>query len=162
MLTIPESNVALTDEQTASVEAAKTILLNLETETTRASRALNVLKNDIVKASEEKEYISEQISSLNTSLREKQTALDGLNDAIVKTKSDHESVIEQHASISLKIDSAIDSLNEREKKITELESSLSQEKANLAKEQNILIQERADVDTAREAFLIAVKTVSWK
>lgn len=162
MVTAPESSVSLTDAQTAAIEESKSILLNLETEITRAGRALNAVKNEIVNKTSEKDYLDTQITALSQEKDSKQTELDTMSADLVSANKDLEKTKKESENILTGQQIRSNEFAIREKDIVERESMLMKQEEKIESEKQNMASERAEINLVKEAFKAAITAVTWK
>lgn len=161
MITTPESNIVLSEEQDRKLEIVRARLSNLEAEITIATKNLSVLNKDIVKAKEEKVYIEQQVETLRdlfTSLEKQRqtlnesTATQKANLIVLRTETanliaENEVLFKEHKDKE-------DDMAVREEKLVAREQEVVAEKKNTS-------DTLAQVNVAKDTLLTAINSITW-
>ena len=161
MIEQPNANVALTFEQLQQIDTVQNRLKNIENEITIATKNLNVVNKDVVKATKEREYQESLIANLTETSTAKQKAHDDIsaqivsaNTTLAKTQQDTTEMNKQNEAKKAELDNREAQVSAREQEHLKTLSAfkIEQEKQN---------NDRIALNSAKEAFSEAVKKVVW-
>ncbi len=138
MLTNDNNNIVLTPEQLVQIETTKTILLNLESEISIATKNLRTIKSESERAINDREYqiqlfqdISLKVESAKIHLTHLQDQSTELNEKLTNMRNDAVNITDQQNTKSIE-------LTEREIKISKVEKELNEKAQFLNKFSNEL------------------------
>lgn len=161
MITKPQNNVQLTNEQTRQIEVFQSRLSNLQTEVSIGTTTLNALKNDIVRIAKDKKYQEELLATVNTKITETEKKLTELFEQIVLTSNEvaiNTKKSEELANLHIEKHNELVSW---ETSLKEKESLYQQDIQAFSVEKEGIARDRLTVEKAKEAFLEAWKTIIW-
>ena len=162
MLSTPEATVVFSEEDQKTIDAAKSVLLNVEAEITSHNKVLKTLKAEIVKAKEEAEYVESIVDRLNSRHTELADSLTAVTMARAEVIEETNAQTEQNKQTRAELTEWEAELDKREQEISGAEQSLAQERATLSKEKEDLTRRQQAVDKAEKAFADASLTITWK
>lgn len=161
MIEQPNANVALTFEQLQQIDTVQTRLKNLESEIAIATKNLNVVNKDVVKATKEREYQEELKANLDKGIADKQVAHESLkqslaemNDALTESREEIITNAKKHSEKELELEN-------RENDVKKAEADIMQKLGELKAESTKHAELREKIETAQKAFSEATKTVVW-
>lgn len=125
MITAPENNIKLTDEQTAAIEEAQSRLLILESQINVQTKNLRTLKIDTDNVTKDRLLLEEEIKKLNDQVSPLKVTIDSLNRQIDEKISELASVTQKIAVKSDELTSKETSLKIREDSIAAKEDELN-------------------------------------
>lgn len=162
MLHNNESNIKYTDDQSRTLEAYKTQLLNLQTEITISQKFIETLKKESVAAMQEKQSHVETLSDLTPQVANLKHQLASLTDAVNQRQHEFTLTIEDIAGA--KADHVVreQNLQGRERSLKERETVHSLKVADQTQVEVRLSQEKLLVEKAKDAFRKAAESIVWK
>lgn len=162
MITAPESNVKLTDVQKKQLETFRGRLSNIEAEITIAQGTLQVLKDDVVKATKEKKYLLTDVETLTTQVADLQKQKDEHNSLIVESQNLLRKQADEHAAADKEYTQKKRELSDSSKDLSKKIATHQKNEAVLNDKSKKLSEDRLSVEKAKAAFLKASESVSWK
>lgn len=162
MVITPEPIIKLTPEQEASLATYQLRLANLENEISIASRNLRVIKQDTEKIVKEKIYQQELYDQAKAQAEKESEKLATINSEVGTAQIELDKITELHKTTTLQIEFERKEIADRETVLSASESSLKNEQDYFNIKSSQLLEEQNAVNTAKEAFLKATETVSWK
>lgn len=158
MITQPENNIRLSDEQSIALEQFQTRLSNIETEITIASKNLKSIKVDTEKAIKEKLFLEEAIEKLNKEIDTLGNNKDILANSINEGEKLLKNLSDEHAKLKSEQDLVRVELKEREEKIKENETLVSKEKEELESKLSEVEQLKQKLTSFKESLLEVINT----
>jgi len=158
----PSSNISLTFEQMAQVEETKKRLSNLENEITIATKNLNVLNKETLKATKEREYQEELISGLSGNIEKLQADKISLENSIIEMEYFIKNSQEEVQKANKEISDKKEDLRLKEIVISASEDRIKKDLAEIDKKASEILEDRKVLETAYNAFNEALKTIVWK
>lgn len=162
MINNPEPSTKLTDEQTKQLQVFYTRLTNLQTETSIATKNLEMLREETIKVSLEKKYTEDTLRDLREKLDQAAKEVDEHVKLVVKSQEELVSHREERGKTDKHHSSKQKELAAREEEVVKSENMLKSLQEDLSHTSKMLSAERLEVDKAKEAFLHATESVVWK
>ncbi len=162
MITQPENNIRLEENQAKAIEETKIRLLNLESEISIATKNLKNIRTETERATKENAYQNEVLLSLNEQIVSKQVKKDDFESTTIRFEYYLNGLKKEEAEIKETQAKKLLELNEREAIVLERERSLERRCMTLKEEITKQAEDRAKINVALEAFKEATKTVTWK
>jgi chromosome segregation ATPase len=162
MIDNTSDSVKLTFEQLQQIDATQKRLSNLESEIIIATKTLKGTKMECDRAVKEKLYQEELLVDLNGKIESTKNVLNELSLNVDKNNATLSETIKKIDTMNLRYLEKTDELNERERGIKMAENSLNKEIDYFAIKSSQLLEDQFSVKTAKDAFLKATETVTWK
>lgn len=162
MLDTPIENVKLTFEQLQQIDVFQKTLANINNEISINSKLLIGQRADCEKATKETAYQKELLSDLETKVDSTKKQLEELSSEVTSSQNLLDENTEKNKSLGVENQSRSEELNQKEKELENkfLEHDTEEKEFNI--KFNQLSEDQLSVKTAKDAFLKALETVTWK
>lgn len=162
MIDSPTENVKLTFEQLQQIDVVEKRLSNLQSEIANANKILKGTKSECDRALKEKLYQEELAFNLASQIKELTTSRDNLAKEITLSTQALEDTKKTSKDLSESNYAKTDELLKREQKISQSETEHLLKVEDFNNKYNQLLDDKNAISTAKEAFLKAIETVTWK
>lgn len=162
MLSTPDSNVVLGDEDQQKIELVNRRLSTLQREVLSATKELATLDDEIISTQKAKKYEEEQLIEVTAKVEELRREQQELVLDVNKSHKDLETHRDQHTKMNSEHNERHSGLEVRERNVLENEKAQAEKELELTISERKLESDRAEVENARNAFLDAISSVTWK
>jgi chromosome segregation ATPase len=162
MLNQPEPTVVFSEEEQKAIDAAKSVLLNVEAEITSHNKVLKTLKAEIVKAKEEAEYVESVVDTLNQRKTELSDSLTAAMMARTEVIQETNAQADQNAQTKEELNAFEKELDSRENAVRASEETVAKDRQELRDERLALTKREEAVSAAEKAFAEASLTITWR
>lgn len=162
MINAPESGVLLGQEDTQKIELVNRRLATLQREVLAATQELATLDNEIISTQKAKKYAEEQLISVTAqveALREEQQKLVLSNEESQTQLVAHR---KERVEGTYAHETKAQELDKREKVVLENEKSVAENALSVTVRERQVEADRAEVENARNTFLDAISSVTWR
>lgn len=161
MISAPESNVVLTDEETRRIETVKTRVQNLETEVAIATKNLAAIKQEIVRATEEKTYTQETLDSLASELAAKAEELAGIKASLNAGREAVEDASKERVELLKDLEEKSEEFTARETLLAQNEESFAAKLQELRVAEKKNTADREQIEEVKKILTAAVASATW-
>ncbi len=162
MISSPEGNVKLRKEDEKKLELATQRLSVVQHEVLSATKELASLDGEITNARKSKIYLDEQVLITTAHLESLQNERQAVQLAVVEGNKDLDSLQGEHKKIKTVHSKKSSELDERESTVLQAEKDYAQKMLALTTREKQLETDRAEVENARNTFLDAIASVTWR
>lgn len=152
----PTENITLTIEQLTNRVG------NLQREVAQEIENLTVVRNDCERVTKEKEYQQELLTDISSRLETSKEEFAMLQTELQEAKNEFNSILTKGKVVESQNQEKSQALSDREDKLSLAEEEYNLRVKDLNTAQSALALEKLTVEKAKEAFVNAANTVSWK
>lgn len=152
MITAPENNIKLTDEQTASIEEAQNRLISIESQINVQTKNLRTLKIDTDNVTKDRLLLEEEVKKINDQIVPLKKIVEDLTsqkeNLSIELNTSRNELSEVNRSSDAKMLEMADKVKEFEKRENELihrEDSLAKKELNLSHLENSLNEKHTKI-----------------
>lgn len=161
MITTPEKNIDLSDDQTKQLDEFQTRLGVTQGNIDIASKALVSIKKDVVKAQEELAYVTSQVDVLKGSIINQEDIKTALNDSVAELETRLVELRNEEESINKKLVQAEEDSKLFETNVIAITNSLTERESAVKKEEERLDTEKQHITKAKDILTNALKDIAW-
>lgn len=158
----PESGVQLGKEDEQKIELVNRRLTTLQREVLSATQELSTLDSEIISTQKAKKYEESQIIELTARVEALRNEEQELVGTIRASHADLEKHRDEHGQMNQKHSSKESELGTRERTVLENEKNQSEKALKLEVAERQIEADRAEVENARNTFLDAIASVTWR
>jgi len=162
MINSSDKNVELTFEQLEQLDVFSKRLSALENNITITSKNLNVLMKEVIKATREKEYQEELLSTTTVAIERKKAELASLENSVRLKEEEIARFTSDEQARKQTLEQKETDIAERIIKLEETENQIREQQESVRAETEKQAIDRENLNKSMEAFSEAIKTVTWK
>lgn len=161
MVTSPEANIPLTDEDSRKLELGSQRLKVVQAEVLEATKKLASYEAEMNQAREAKEYAESEKIQVEIELSELRTQKEELKSSVKTLRQELNKHADEHEAHRVYHDSMNASLLKRQEHFSAKEKEFSSERELHVQKEKELEKRRLQVEQAREKFQDAITSVTW-
>lgn len=161
MIDTPNDNVKLTLEQMQQIDVVEKRLAVLKNEITISQNLLMGTRMEIDRATKEKEYQEELLSSLQNQVEDFSNKKDILINEINSSIEINDKLKEESAKINNENYIKISEINSRQSELESKEENFNKRMEDFNIKSSQLLEDQLSIKTAKDAFLKATEAVTW-